>query len=303
MTVNSDYKLNVKYEMLITNKKTGKKVIPNGKSARFSCTKVNQTISDMLNSSATNSSRYIHGMSQIICQNGEWIGLESANPNCITKPKRKANEMKSMESPATKKTRGRESNEVVSLPVRVIKILFALFVILCLIIVVLLIYMCIFRKRMSRVNSVKENNGMMNPFDLDSIIPTITYDSDLSDFSGAVYSSVNEYYDRISLDPGRDRGDGGRSEGHVYYSIKNSANNNNNAINNNNNYSDSYSDLKSIDIKNIGEERVNSIYGIDELVNASSDCTLNVNQLDTNYHQLSRASSVNMKNNSIYESN
>lgn len=280
VTVNREYKMDVKYEMVV-KKKNGKSFIPNGKYARFSCTKINETrlkITYKTNSSnSTSTNRYSHkGMSQIICKNGEWIGLQSANPNCITVPKPKI----AMANLQTQKANISDVSEEISLPVRVIQILSALFILLCLIIVSLLLYMIKFKKKLNRANSMKANSHF-NPFDHDSPIPSITYNTQFNEYSDAIYSSEEDFFHRDNFEP--------EGDSHVYYTVKL------------NNYSDSsYSEVKINEFSKIGEERVNSIYGLEDI--DFDECDEKHLFSDTHYNELSRVSSVSMIKNSIYES-
>jgi hypothetical protein len=70
--------INVIYESTMIDK-NGEKVIPNGKMAQFVCrnsdfNKNNKTVFQL------------HGISRILCRNGEWHGLsDEEQPNCLPK--------------------------------------------------------------------------------------------------------------------------------------------------------------------------------------------------------------------------
>lgn len=297
LPISNDYVLDVEYESTQTGK-GGLKVVPNGKYARFSCIKrdpVNGkggtvvTVTPPANVKAQH--MMYQGITQVICRNGKWIGLESANSNCISLP------TVSTEAPESAPSNGTTSDDpsvqLVSLPVRLIRILFALFIILCLIIVSLLGYMFIFRHQFSHANNGKDFR--LDHFDVNSnLIPTIMYnDINSENNGGIIYSTESNVYERISLEDSHLTGDC-----HLYQSIK---------INN-----DNYSELSTYPINLQHEERENSIYGMEDLdIDMASTVDLDslpraTSQLTVNstvacYNQLSRSSSTFMKANSIYE--
>ncbi|KPM10986.1 hypothetical protein QR98_0095510 [Sarcoptes scabiei] len=129
---------------------------------------------------------------KVICRDGQWIGLDQIKciqsiPDHIeSNGKRRKGSLRGTESDEADDEFEDDSNrnrkfhrnrnhfdsdpndsidnriQVVSLPVRVINILFALFIILLLIIISLLIYMIIFRKRLSKSINLESKNERTN---------------------------------------------------------------------------------------------------------------------------------------------
>ena len=283
---NNDYVLDIKYESTQTTK-GGMQVVPNGKYARFSCVKRNQagtTAMATVTPPANVKAQHVmyQGITQVICRNGKWIGLESANSNCISLP-----ELTTLASEkVTNSTSDDPSVQLVTLPVRLIRILLALFIILCLIIVSLVVYMFFFRQQMSQANQGKDFR--LDHFDLNSnLIPTILYNGDVNSDNngGIIYTTESDVYERISLEHVD-------NDNHLYQTLK---------INN-----DNYSELSTFPASLQHEERENSIYGMEDvdldLASTADLDTASANQLTVNsYNQLNRSSSMFMKANSIYE--
>ncbi|KAH7645874.1 hypothetical protein HUG17_1412 [Dermatophagoides farinae] len=341
LTFMPGYLVDVKYETTMMNKKYKDVIVPNGKFAKIICIRLNDrsdsidqqimddknatfSINQVENNNYTTHQKMIsqprRDVSQIKCINGKWIGMESVD--CIMR--------KSIleENPILKNVSGTELNksQVVSLPVRMIQILFVLFIFLLLIIICLLIYMIIFRKRMTKQvkkrNSKEpnqdhgafsegmfQNHGMLG-------IPTFHFDS--ATYRPDYYSSVEDFYERINLE---------ERDSHLYHTIPNP----------NYNIQSHYSDLSiypSLSSKfssnyrpptlnlDLGEERYNSIYGLEEdgvfdqqqqqepiqQVTGVKDFleTTIINDEDTRkcssqYNSLSRSSTGYLRKNSIYE--
>lgn len=308
------YIMDVKYETTTLNE-FKMPVVPDGKFAKIFCIRIidkqiitnqqlkigNETIN---NATGEFYSQIGRDLTQVTCQNGKWIGLE--NVNCIIQniSLTDNNELKK----GFDKNFPYDQIEVLPLPVRVIKILFGLFLFLLLVIICLLIYMIIVRKQMANrvqkegtIQSIQQYSN--NDFNNDIIgIPTINFDTNN-------YHSAEDLYERITL-----------NESHVYHSIENQ-----------NHYHDlslyptydsrKYSINSCLNSTNLdtGEERNNSIYGMDlEDLSTDSPRKYPISTIDRNYaankvtlskdndsgqyNSLSRASSGYLKANPIYES-
>ncbi|OTF80702.1 hypothetical protein BLA29_004280 [Euroglyphus maynei] len=344
LTFMPGYIVDVKYETTMINKKYKDAIVPNGKFAEIICIRLNdrsdiidhQQIDDknasfsiidqMQNNDSTNRkmiSQLRRDVSKIKCLNGKWIGIESVD--CIM------NKLILEENPISNSNNvsGPELNkiQVVSLPVRLIQILFVLFIFLLLIIICLLIYMIIFRKRMTKQvkkrNSKEHNQEQDEMFPNHGILGIPTFHFDSTTYRPDYYSSNEDFYERITLE---------ERDSHLYHTIPNP----------NHNIQSHYSDLSlypSLSSKfsanynppnsnlDIGEERYNSIYGLEEdeeqpqpqqqqqdhplqkKVHSVQDFlteTTIINDKDSikcssQYNSLSRLSTGYLRTNSIYE--
>lgn len=308
------YVMDVKYETTTLNE-FKIPIVPDGKFAKIFCIRIidNQIVTNQQlkigNETINNGSIELYSqvgrdLTQVTCQNGKWIGLE--NVNCIIQniSTNNNNEFKK----SFDKNFPYDQIEVLSLPVRVIKILFGMFLFLLLVIICLLIYMIIVRKQIANrvqkegtIQSMQQysNNEYNNEI---QGMPTINFDTNN-------YHSAEDFYERITL-----------NESHVYSSIENQ-----------NHYHDlslypTYDSRKCsinscLNSTNFGtgEERNNSIYGMDlEDLPTDSQRKYSLSTIDRNYpgnkltppkdndsgqyNSLSRASSGYLKANPIYES-
>ncbi|KAH9422062.1 hypothetical protein DERP_002354 [Dermatophagoides pteronyssinus] len=353
LTFMPGYLVDVKYETTMMNKKYKDAIVPNGKFAEIICIRLNdrsdvidqQQITDknasfsinmvQNNNESTMNQKTIsqlrRDVSRIKCLNGKWNGMESVD--CIM------HKLILDENPISNNVSDTELNriQVVSLPVRLIQILFVLFIFLLLIIICLLIYMIIFRKRMTKQvkkqNSKELNQGGIatqqqqqeGMFQSSGILgmPTLHFDPTTT-YRPNFYSSNEDFYERITLE---------ERDSHLYHTIPNP---------NQNNIQSHYSDLSlypSSSIKlsthfhqpslnlDAGEERYNSIYGLEEdcintdqpnrqdsskqqqqqQINGVKDflettSTIINNDRDSlKYNSLSRSSTSYLRRNSIYE--
>ena len=337
-----EYDLDIQYEQTAAIKSTNgvvnNQVVPNGKYAQFKCVKKNGTRSSSsslplpplsnklkrLFFSNRNAKPLNSNIIRRICQNGKWIGLDLRELVCIsTWPKEFTpinfgvlnNKITVNNNRTIIAKKDDSSVQLVSLPVRMIRILFALFIILCLIIVSLLVYMFIFRQQMNRMNSIKVNEYIgMTEFDKNSnLIPAILYNGgsnryEHSDLAIMMYNSNNNIYEGNIYEPVESLEH--IDDVHMYHTIKININNNNNNTNTYN-YSDNYSDISTIGyLQNLKhEERDNSIYGMEEFdvelalatTPTNNELSIVTNNNQNNYNQLNRSSSMFMKPNSIYE--
>lgn len=263
---NTQFKLEVRYEKVVQNTNSKRqKSIPNGKYARLACIDLARRNQSKLFSEAQNNSTSVQqiqtydSVTQVICHNGKWIGIESVNAHCLPMLKLYTQDTANKMDNSSKDehdqiiqtgsiTKLVTNDQLVSLPVLVIRILFALLAILCIVIVSLLVYMYLFKQKLTKLNSIKEDIAMCNLGE-GAILPRIVYhtpEEDLSYYGGNLYERISLYQDP-----------------HMYQTIK---------INN-----DNYSDLSTYsmdssrmgvgidlnDNESLSEEKINSIYNLD----------------------------------------